>query len=103
MAKSTGAVVFLVLLLPLRLEAQRATPPDPVLGCYRMEVGEWIPRDDPEREHPVPPPEEFRLLAKIGTKPFERDRALVRPLLGAQDGGGASWERVGPSHELPGD
>ena len=69
--------------------------PDALVGCYRIEIGEWGPNDHPEREHPVEPPETFRLLADIGTDPLERGRPLVRPLLRAQDGGGAYWERVG--------
>jgi hypothetical protein len=94
MPKAPLLVVVLMSLLPLRLEGQRGTSPDPLVGCYRIELGEWAPRDHPSREHPVQPPEEFRLLAEIGTRPFERDRALVRPLL--RDEGGANWERVGP-------
>ena len=69
--------------------------PDPLVGCYRIEIGEWGPEDHPERAHPVEPPEAFRLFADIGTDRLERGRSLVRPLLRAQDGGGAYWERVG--------
>jgi hypothetical protein len=93
---ATGVVALLIFLLPMRLDGQGAMSPDPLVGCYRIELGEWIPKDHPERERPVEPPGAFRLLADIGTERLERGRALVRPLLRAQDGGGAYWERVGP-------
>jgi hypothetical protein len=96
MPKAAGLVVLLLSLLPMQLAGQGATPADPLVGCYRIELGEWMPNDHPEREHPVPPPRTFRILADVGTERLERGRALVRPLLRARDGGGAYWERVGP-------
>jgi hypothetical protein len=93
MPNAAVLVALLIFLCPRGLLAQQATAADPLVGCYRVEVGRWAPRDHPEREHPVVPPAEFRLRAEIGTLPFERGRPLVRPLL--EGGGGASWERVG--------
>jgi hypothetical protein len=86
-------VALVIFLCPRGVLAQEATSPDPLVGCYRVEVGRWGPRDHPEREHPVVPPAEFRLRAEIGTEPFERGQPVVRPLL--RGGGGAAWERVG--------
>jgi hypothetical protein len=96
MRKAACVAVLLIFLLPMGLEGQRATSADPLVGCYQLEVGEWTPKDHPDREHPVEPPEAFSLLAETGANPFERGRPRVRPLLGAQHEGGASWERVGP-------
>jgi hypothetical protein len=95
MTKAILPVLLLLFLLPMRLAGQRAAAPDPLVGCYELVIGKWIPQDHPDAESPVWPPARFRLQAEHSPGSTERGHASVLPLLDG-DAGFAFWERVGP-------
>jgi hypothetical protein len=76
------------------VEAQRPLP-DPLVGCYRLEFGSWTPALHPGNASYQTPPETLRLMDRMGTGVFERDRLLVRPTIPFGRSPSAFWERLG--------
>jgi hypothetical protein len=84
-------------------QATAAENADPLVGCYRLEIGEWTPRLDAPRYQI--PPAEFRMLAEIGGEsPFELNKNLVRPVIPYGRTPSAIWQRSssgkGPSSPI---
>lgn len=71
---------------------------DPLVGCYDVTLGEWSPLLSSANAPRQTPPSSVRLTAELGDDddgPFERDRALVRPVLEEGHTPSAYWLRRG--------
>jgi len=90
MKRLGAAVVVLLTATSAPLAAQSA---DPAVGCYEIEVGEWDREREPSLVRTQTPPRVFRLYEQVGGYP-ERERMLVRPLVGQGSMARAMWDRI---------
>ena len=67
---------------------------DPLVGCYRLELGAWDPPLYPGSAEYVTPPEEIRLSREVGEGVFEQGKTIVRPVIPHGRTPSAFWERI---------
>jgi hypothetical protein len=79
-------------------EAKKETSPASFAGCYVVKLGRWLPwgfsGEGKDGFFLVTPPSRIQLSLEQGTKGFERDYLLIRPIKGTAPG------RGGPSYWL---
>jgi len=92
------ATVPLVTAAAAVAQAEPDAAADPVVGCYRLTLGEWNPPLRSGNASRQTPPRSVRFLAELGDDDdgaFERGRALVRPILPEGHTPSAYWLRTG--------
>jgi len=90
--------VPLVTAAPAVAQAEPDAPPDPLVGCYDLTLGEWSPPLRSGNASRQTPPRSVRFLAELGDDddgPFEQGRALVRPVVPEGHTPSAYWLRTG--------
>jgi hypothetical protein len=92
-------ILGVVLASLLQSEANGQTQPAPLSksfeGCYELTLGRWWPWSFDGDNEFVTPPSRIRLLSERGTKGFEQDGFLIRPIPPRK---GAASGRGGPSY-----
>jgi hypothetical protein len=99
------AVIFLVSGLtscrpqkPLHSEVKEEVSPASFAGCYELKLGRWLPwgfrGEGKDGFFLVTPPSRIQLSLEQGTKGFEKEYFLIRPIKGTAPG------RGGPSYWL---
>jgi hypothetical protein len=81
-------MLILLLLVSSRCSGQASNPPKPqsenqtqfFTGCYELVLGKWWPWSFGEDTVFVTPPTRIELLPELGTKGFEKNGFLIRPI-----------------------
>ncbi len=95
MRKLILSLALLVFGFPAIASGQQGAAGDPLIGCYRLEIGPWEPVRHPSNIKYQTPPDELRLKSEVGESRFEQGKTIVRPVIPHGRTPSAYWVRVG--------